>query len=280
MYCAPEVFDGNRYNASVDVYSFAMTLFAVLCGHGHVQEEYRKVHRMAACSGWRPKPTDAVKEKLPLVWRFIQECWCSEKITTTTTSKKRPTFAKIVEILEAMCPMKHDSEADAENAFPKSEARFVCTAVSTEEWRRALCLDTDAQLRAVHHVSVAEELELCRETGAAWTVMSHGSIPGNVEAEWRSTESATSARLYRFTIPLEHDDHRAIFSALCASFGTAKCLTLGDKSVSKIRVIGAIDDSHLVLWQSMTMPRPLREHVCSTWMHFSLSNFKLCLVKH
>ena len=50
MYCAPEVFDGNRYNTGVDVYSFAMTIFVCLFGAGYTKKQYRLVPRMAAAT--------------------------------------------------------------------------------------------------------------------------------------------------------------------------------------------------------------------------------------
>ena len=114
MYCAPEVFNGNRYNTGVDVYSFAMTLFECVCGH--VKRQYRKVSPMAACTGWRPKPTNALVKKHPLVWALIQECWRSEKTEVkgglaailAAEVAKRPTFITIVERLATMrSPVVH-----------------------------------------------------------------------------------------------------------------------------------------------------------------------------
>ena len=155
-----------------------------------------------------------------------------------------------------MKPMSANSDSADFDVFPKKDDRFICTKVPIEEWRQALCLETDAQLQAQHQTVVAEEIAICRDAGPAWQFLSHRSIPSNVRAEWQSTGN-TSARLYRFTIPLEHDDPDTICSAIRASFGTAKGLTLGDRNVDQFRLLGAIDDNHLVVWTSLKMPRPL-----------------------
>ena len=113
MYCAPEIFDGNRYNTGVDVYSFAVTVFECACRPGYAKGRYRSVSRMAACGGWRPEPTKALVKNHPLVWTLIQECWRSEDIEVNgafaasplaTDVAKRPTFMSIVERLTAMRP--------------------------------------------------------------------------------------------------------------------------------------------------------------------------------
>ena len=246
------------------MYSYAITLFECVCGSVHTRKEYRRVSRMAACSGWRPTPTDNLVETYPLLWALIQESWRPE--THAVVGKglrdlriplaKRPTFADIVLQLITMKPVSANSDSADFDVFPKKDDRFICTKVPIEEWRQALCLETGAQLQARHQTVVAEEIAICRDAGPAWQFLSHRSIPSNVRAEWQSTED-TSARLYRFTYPLEHDDPDTIFSAACASFGTAKSLTLGDRNIEQMRLLGAIDNSHLVLWQSFKMPRPL-----------------------
>lgn len=104
MYCAPEIFDGNRYNTSADVYSFAMTLFECTCGRAETKQQFRQVSRMAACMGWRPKPANDLAAKHPDVWALIQECWRSEKFEPNITTVKRPTFLEITERLESMRP--------------------------------------------------------------------------------------------------------------------------------------------------------------------------------
>ena len=114
MFTAPEIFDGQRYNTAVDVYSFAVTVFECVCGRGHTREQFRSVPggniSVAICSGWRPKPTYIVKENIPLVLDLLQECWRSEKSEVkgglasllAPDIAKRPTFTAIVERLESM----------------------------------------------------------------------------------------------------------------------------------------------------------------------------------
>ena len=115
MYCAPEVFDGQRYNTAVDVYSFAVTVFECVCGRRHTRKQFlstRGTISEAVCWGWRPKPTYIVKETIPLVLDLLQECWRSEKSEVkgglasllAADVAKRPTFMEIVERLESMRP--------------------------------------------------------------------------------------------------------------------------------------------------------------------------------
>ena len=98
---APEVFDGNRYNTSADVYSFAVTIFECACGRHHVLTQYKRESRYAACGGWRPEASGDLVELHPLLWALIQECWRSEK-QKDEIAAKRPTFREIAERLESM----------------------------------------------------------------------------------------------------------------------------------------------------------------------------------
>ena len=202
MYCAPEIFDGNRYNTGVDVYSYAITLFECVCGSVHTRKQFRSVARVAACSGWRPTPTDNLVETYPLLWALIQESWRPE--THAVFGKglrdlrlplaKRPTFAEIVQQLTTMKPVSANSDSVKFDVFPQKDDRFFCTKVPIEEWRQALCLETDTQLQARHQTVVAEEIAICQDAGPAWKCFSHRSIPSNVLAEWQSTHRPTMTR--------------------------------------------------------------------------------------
>ena len=106
---APEILDGSHYDTSVDVYSYALTIFE--CLSGSMLERRRQVQQQsldAVCDhrgGWRPKLGKAHRESHPLVWALIQECWRSadvSQLSDADTPKKRPNFVEIVKRLESM----------------------------------------------------------------------------------------------------------------------------------------------------------------------------------
>ena len=138
---APEILDASRYNASVDVYSFAVTMFACMCGDYAILQ-FRGASRYAVCSSpggndWRPMPTKVLENKHPLVWALIQECWRSEqtKVEGSLSSvlaadiAKRPTFAKIVEMLETMRPSTTETMSMQQSDWP---SRFDVTSTEIE----------------------------------------------------------------------------------------------------------------------------------------------------
>ena len=142
--------DGSRYNASVDVYSFAITIFECACGKDHIRKQFLRVSRFAVCAdtGWRPRPTKALKENYPLVLALVKNCWVSEqtKVKGVLASllsadfAKRPTFMEIVDRLEAMRPTTSIPADESDlDAFPKREQRFFCCGnVPADEWVAAI----------------------------------------------------------------------------------------------------------------------------------------------
>ena len=116
---APEVLDGSRYNASVDVYSYAITVFECACGGDSARNQFRSQPSYAVCEGWRPRPPESLKKKHPLLMSLIQECWRSEQTSVkgalasvlSADVAKRPNFMAIIGRLESMRPfalLHHD----------------------------------------------------------------------------------------------------------------------------------------------------------------------------
>mmetsp|Transcript_12232 Transcript_12232/g.27160 ORF Transcript_12232/g.27160 Transcript_12232/m.27160 type:complete len:352 (+) Transcript_12232:83-1138(+) len=85
---APEVF-GSSYDASVDVYSYAMVLFEVICRRVPFQEVECAVVERYTKGGVRPGlgvvPQDCPKQLVEL----MVECWAQD-------SKARPSFGRII----------------------------------------------------------------------------------------------------------------------------------------------------------------------------------------
>ena len=107
---APEVFRHEKYNETVDIYSFAMILFYLLVGRppwptlpGH------EAVRLASEKGDRPNiPRDLDVRSVNL----LKECWHEDP-------SARPSFQKILDILHAY--MKDVFRSDINNvAIAKS----------------------------------------------------------------------------------------------------------------------------------------------------------------
>lgn len=94
---APEVFTGTRYDEKVDVYSYAMILFEIICREIPFEEEEPAAVGRLTVQGSRPD-MDAVPPDCPEDLRELMvQCWAHDP-------KKRPTFPEIVKRLEMVEP--------------------------------------------------------------------------------------------------------------------------------------------------------------------------------
>ena len=160
---APEILDGSRYNASVDVYSYAVTVFECACHANYAKNEFRGESRYAVCTGWRPQPPTALTKKYPLVWDLIQHCWRPENTEVkgalvsllSAHVAKRPTFMDIVERLEAMSSPHNDTLGSRVGSnrtiSPASQILGEFTDVTLAEVRQVEGLSRD--LSSLHAAS-------------------------------------------------------------------------------------------------------------------------------
>lgn len=90
---APEVFNGTRYDEKVDVYSYAMILFEIICREIPFEdEEPAEVGRLAV-QGARPD-VEAIPPDCPQVLsQLMISCWAGNP-------RKRPSFDSIVDTLK------------------------------------------------------------------------------------------------------------------------------------------------------------------------------------
>ena len=98
MYRAPETYGYNetaRYDKRSEVYSYAMVLYQLLTGAKPWHLDDMAIMG-SVLSRKRPEIPAGIKPDLQLV-RLMKQCWVPE---TSATSKKRPTFATIVTILQ------------------------------------------------------------------------------------------------------------------------------------------------------------------------------------
>ncbi|KAH7283783.1 hypothetical protein KP509_34G023800 [Ceratopteris richardii] len=105
-YMAPEVFRHRAYDTKVDVFSFGMILYEMLEGIPPFQgiEPYEAAR--AVSTGERPEIT--ARTCTPALKHIIKLCWHKDK-------DQRPTFAKILEILE---PIRNELDSQHEPHFP------------------------------------------------------------------------------------------------------------------------------------------------------------------
>ncbi|GMI38939.1 hypothetical protein TeGR_g11084, partial [Tetraparma gracilis] len=105
-YIAPEVFRGEHYDESADVFSFGIIMCAVACG-GDLAEFFTEafermgvngdVSGMAVpakiAMGWRPTFPQKWEDELPTLTKLIRRCWHA-------AHAHRPAFSEIHEILD------------------------------------------------------------------------------------------------------------------------------------------------------------------------------------
>jgi len=92
---APEVFQGTSYNEKVDIYSYAMILFEIICREiPFEEEEPAKIGRLVV-DGHRPD-MEAVPPDCPRQLRDLMvRCWDAE-------AARRPDFRSIVDVLRSI----------------------------------------------------------------------------------------------------------------------------------------------------------------------------------
>mmetsp|Transcript_10632 Transcript_10632/g.24177 ORF Transcript_10632/g.24177 Transcript_10632/m.24177 type:complete len:293 (+) Transcript_10632:48-926(+) len=89
---APEVFVGTNYDVKIDVYSYAMIIFEVICREIPFEDEEPASVGKLACNGKRPD-LEAVPPDIPDLWRDLMiACWAQKPAD-------RPSFRVIVEML-------------------------------------------------------------------------------------------------------------------------------------------------------------------------------------
>jgi len=102
FWIAPEVFTGEHYDETCDVYSFGLTIFEVLCNsHMEIAFNYSLkgakkrfglaiVHKIA--KGWRPELDKEWVSSYPNLVQLMRDCWEHD-------SRRRPSFARILKYL-------------------------------------------------------------------------------------------------------------------------------------------------------------------------------------
>lgn len=100
MYMAPEVFRGQKYNQSVDVFSFGMVFYELMRKYlllcfvyleGSMDEV--EIYAETVAEGFRPPVPKAWPEEVKVL---IRQCWSG-------IPSKRPSMREIVGRLEEMC---------------------------------------------------------------------------------------------------------------------------------------------------------------------------------
>merc|ERR1719159_2231621 len=87
---APEVFTGTRYDAKVDVYSYAMILFEIICREIPFEDvEPASIGRLLV-QGQRPDLEAVPPDCPPNLLELMQQCW-------SHLPEERPSFAAIVD---------------------------------------------------------------------------------------------------------------------------------------------------------------------------------------
>ena len=273
MFLTPKLLLMLTPNIIQDTFSFALVLLCLAVGDiAYVRKQGGIIARTAYYSGWRPTVRKSLRVACPEIAALIKKMWLAD-------FRARPAMKDVVVRLEACVfveratndpeeaalqialAIRPESTEDALglDAFPKREQRFVCTGnVPAEQWVAAIAkLTAPLSMEDWCTARCAEELALlAQDEVPLWKQLPHKSIPEGVRAEWRSTPN-TTARLYRFTIPLQCKDPRLAFRAWAKSFGTAKNGTQGDRSVDRFRILHEFDDNHFVAWQSIRMPHPM-----------------------
>jgi len=92
---APEVFTGHHYDEKVDVYSYSMILFEIICREIPFEDEEPAAVGRLTINGHRPD-LEAVPPDCPEPLRSLMiACWAGD-------AKKRPPFDMVVEVLNAI----------------------------------------------------------------------------------------------------------------------------------------------------------------------------------
>lgn len=97
---APEMWSGTHYDEKVDVFSYAMVVYEILCREVPFQEEDPSDVGKYTLAGIRPGLEAVPPGRLPELTRIMTRCWVQDP-------KARPRFDEIVKDLEALSPPHH-----------------------------------------------------------------------------------------------------------------------------------------------------------------------------
>ena len=102
FWIAPEVFTGEHYDETCDVYSFGLCILEILC-NSHMESAFNYslkgpkkrfglaiVHKVA--KGWRPALDEAWLASYPNLVQLMRDCWEQD-------ARRRPNFARILKYL-------------------------------------------------------------------------------------------------------------------------------------------------------------------------------------
>ena len=111
LYCAPEIIMRERYNESVDTFSFALVLLCLAVGDiGYIRNQSRKKHsRVKYAFGGRPNIPWRLRESAPKLADLIDEMWDAD-------FRRRPAFSAIVPRL-AECTSMNGFALTADEQF-------------------------------------------------------------------------------------------------------------------------------------------------------------------
>lgn len=94
---APEVHAGSTYDEKVDVYSFAMILFEIICREIPFEDEEPVAVGRLSIEGERPDLEAVPPDCPPMLLDLMLTCWAADP-------NMRPSFGYILQVLEA-CPI-------------------------------------------------------------------------------------------------------------------------------------------------------------------------------
>jgi len=92
---APEVVAGETYDEKVDVYSFGMIMFEVICREVPFEEDDPKIVVQLVGEGKRPDPEAIPPDCPPLLRKTMEECWAHDP-------KNRPAFDVVLSAIKAV----------------------------------------------------------------------------------------------------------------------------------------------------------------------------------
>lgn len=94
---APEVFAGNLYDEKIDIYSYAMVVFEVICGEVPYDDEDPATIGSLVVKGGRPD-LEAVPPDCPnVLQKLMTSCWAEKPM-------ERPSFEMILRVLGSITP--------------------------------------------------------------------------------------------------------------------------------------------------------------------------------
>ena len=125
------------------------------------------------------------------------------------------------------------------------------------EWRKALLLAQEEELRDWDERTRQEELAIFNESSEAWTPMRTGL--DNLHAESRRVEGSRFV-LRRFTTFIDARPE-AVYRAAAESLGTSSDVRFGDRSILDTQTVARFDVSHFMTWQLNQLPPGLDDRL-------------------